>query len=153
MLVGRAPFDGKDDEEIISKINSGEYNSKEPRLLKHSPEVRDLVSKLLQKDLSRRYSAKEALGHPWFEKYGGRSLFSNFKREEIEPYINNLINYSYNSKIQQLVIAFLVHNLPNDDSSINVLKLFRYSLNKTINFIIEEGRYSKERDCYLRHGV
>ena len=132
MLVGRAPFDGKDDEEIISKINSGEYNSKEPRLLKHSPEVRDLVSKLLQKDLSRRYSAKEALGHPWFEKYGGRSLFSNFKREEIEPYINNLINYSYNSKIQQLVIAFLVHNLPNDDSSINVLKLFRY-FNKSGN--------------------
>ena len=132
MLVGRAPFDGKDDEEIISKINSGEYNSKEPRLLKHSPEVRDLVNKLLQKDLSRRYSAKEALGHPWFEKYGGRSLFSNFKREEIEPYINNLINYSYNSKIQQLVIAFLVHNLPNDDSSINVLKLFRY-FNKSGN--------------------
>ena len=132
MLVGRAPFDGKDDEEIISKINSGEYNSKEPRLLKHSPEVRDLVSKLLQKDLSRRYSAKEALGHPWFEKYGGRSLFSNFKREEIEPYINNLINYSFNSKIQQLVIAFLVHNLPNDDSSINVLKLFRY-FNKSGN--------------------
>ena len=132
MLVGRAPFDGKDDEEIISKINSGEYNSKEPRLLKHSPEVRDLVSKLLQKDLSRRYSAKEALGHPWFEKYGGRSLFSNFKREEIEPYINNLINYSFNSKIQQLVIAFLVHNLPNDESSINVLKLFRY-FNKSGN--------------------
>ena len=25
MLVGRAPFDGKDDEEIICKINSGEY--------------------------------------------------------------------------------------------------------------------------------
>ena len=132
MLVGRAPFDGKDDEEIISKINSGEYNSKEPRLLKHSPEVRDLVSKLLQKDLSRRYSAKEALGHPWFEKYGGRSLFSNFKREEIETYINNLINYSFNSKIQQLVIAFLVHNLPNDESSINVLKLFRY-FNKSGN--------------------
>ena len=92
MLVGRAPFDGKDDEEIICKINSGEYNNKEPKLLKHSPEVRDLVSKLLQKDISRRYSAREALSHPWFDKYGGRSLFSNFKREEIEPCINNLLN-------------------------------------------------------------
>ena len=116
MLVGRAPFDGKDDEEIISKINTADYNSKEPKLMKRSPEVRDLVSKLLQKDTSKRYSAREALNHPWFEKYGGRSLFSNFKREEIEPYINNLFNYSFNSKIQQLVIAFLVHNLPNNDS-------------------------------------
>ena len=132
MLVGRAPFDGKDDEEIISKINSANYNSKEPKLLKHSSEVRDLVSKLLQKDTEKRYSAKEALAHPWFEKFGGRSLYSNFKREEIEPYINNLFNYSFNSKIQQLVIAFLVHNLPSDDSSIIVLKLFRY-FNKSGN--------------------
>ena len=132
MLVGRAPFDGKDDEEIILKINSADYNSKEPRLLKHSPEVRDLVSKLLQKDIDKRYSAKEALNHPWFVKFGGRNLFSNFKREEIEPYINNLFNYSYNSKIQQLVIAFLVHNLPSTDSSINILKLFRY-FNKSGN--------------------
>ena len=126
MLVGRAPFDGKDDEEIILKINSADYNSKEPKLMKHSPEVRDLVSKLLQKDTDKRYSAKEAIAHPWFQKYGGRSLYSNFKKEEIEPYINNLFNYYFNSKIQQLVIAFLVHNLPNDDSSIIVLKLFRH---------------------------
>jgi len=126
MLVGRAPFDGKDDEEIICKINSADYNSNEPRLMKHSPEVRDLVSKLLQKDTDKRYSAKEAIAHPWFQKFGGRSLYSNFKREEIEPYINNLFNYSFNSKIQQLVIAFLVHNLPSNDSSTIVLKLFRY---------------------------
>jgi len=126
MLVGRAPFDGKDDEEIILKINSADYNSKEPKLMKHSPEVRDLVSKLLQKDTDKRYSAKEAIAHPWFQKYGGRSLYSNFKKEEIEPYINNLFNYYFNSKIQQLVIAFLVHNLQNDDSSIIVLKLFRH---------------------------
>jgi len=126
MLVGRAPFDGKDDEEIILKINSADYNSKEPKLMKHSPEVRDLVSKLLEKDTDKRYSAKEAIAHPWFQKYGGRSLYSNFKKEEIEPYINKLFNYYFNSKIQQLVIAFLVHNLPNDDSSTIVLKLFRH---------------------------
>ena len=132
MLVGRAPFDGKNDEEIIYKINSADYNSNEPKLLKHSEEVRDLVSKLLIKDMDKRYSAKEALNHPWFVKYGGRNLFSNFNREEIEPYINNLFNYSYKSKIQQLVIAFLVHNLPYNDSSIIVLKLFRY-FNKSGN--------------------
>ena len=125
-LVGRAPFDGKNDKEIIKKIKSVNYNNKEPKLLTHSEEVRDLVDKLLEKDINKRLSAKEALTHPWFEKYGGRSLFSNFKKEEIEPFINNLFNYSFNSKIQQLVIAFLVHNLPSDESSITILKLFRY---------------------------
>ena len=131
-LVGRAPFDGKDDEEIIKKINSIDYNKNEPRLVKHSPEVRDLVSRLLEKNIEKRYSAKEALEHPWFSKYGGRALYSNFDEEEIKPFIDNLINYSFNSKIQQLVIAFLVHNLPNTDSSILILKLFRY-FNKSGN--------------------
>jgi calcium-dependent protein kinase len=131
-LVGRAPFDGKDDEEIIYKINSVDYNKNEPRLVKHSPEVRDLVSKLLEKDTEKRYSAKEALNHPWFKKYGGRALFSNFEEEEIKPYINNLLKYTFNSKIQQLVIAFLVHNLPSTDSSILILKMFRH-FNKSGN--------------------
>ena len=131
-LVGRAPFDGKDDEEIIYKINSVDYNKNEPRLVKHSPEVRDLVSKLLDKDTEKRYSAKEALNHPWFKKYGGRALFSNFEEDEIKPYINNLLKYTFNSKIQQLVIAFLVHNLPSTDSSILILKMFRH-FNKSGN--------------------
>ena len=131
-LVGRAPFDGKDDEEIINKISTVDYNKDEPKLIKHSPEVRDLVSKLLEKDIDKRYSAKEALEHPWFEKYGGRALFSNFNEEEIKPYIDNLLNYSFNSKIQQLVIAFLVHNLPNTESSNLILKIFRH-FNKSGN--------------------
>ena len=131
-LVGRAPFDGKDDEEIIYRINSVDYNKNEPRLVKHSPEVRDLVSHLLDKNVERRYSAKEALNHPWFTKFEGRALFRNFDEEEVKPYINNLLKYSFQSKIQQLVIAFLVHNLPSTDSSVLILKLFRH-FNKSGN--------------------
>ena len=131
-LVGRAPFDGKDDEEIIYRINSVDYNKNEPRLVKHSPEVRDLVSHLLDKNIEKRYSAKEALNHPWFTKFEGRALFRNFEEEEVKPYINNLLKYTFNSKIQQLVIAFLVHNLPSTDSSVLILKLFRH-FNKTGN--------------------
>ena len=36
--------------------------------------------KLLEKDTKKRLSAKEALNHPWFEKFRGRSLFCNFKK-------------------------------------------------------------------------
>ena len=41
------------------------------------------------------------------------------------PFINNLFNFSF-SKIHQLVIAFLVHNLPETESSQKILKLYRY---------------------------
>ena len=134
-LAGFAPFDGDNDEEIIRRIKLGKYNKNDQRYVKHSQEVRDLVSKLLEKNIDKRLSAKEALNHPWFEKYGGRNLFSNFKPEEIRPYIDNLFRYKYNSKLQELVLAFLVHNLANNDQTLIILKMFRY--------------FNKSGDCKL----
>ena len=134
-LAGFAPFDGDNDEEIIRRIKLGKYNKNDQRYVKHSQEVKDLVSKLLEKNIDKRLSAKEALNHPWFEKYGGRNLFCNFKPEEIKPYIDNLFRYKYNSKLQELVLAFLVHNLANNDQTLIILKMFRY--------------FNKSGDCKL----
>ena len=125
-LVGVAPFDGRTDDEIIRSIKIGKYNTNNYRFVEHSEEVKDLVYRLLEKNIEKRYSAKEALNHPWFEKYGGRNLFCNFKQEDIKLYIDNLFNYKYNSKLQELVIAFLVHNLSNNDETLIILKMFRY---------------------------
>ena len=134
-LVGAAPFDGKTDDDIIRKIKIGTYNKSDARYVEHSEEVKDLVSKLLEKNITKRLSAKEALNHPWFDKFGGRKLFCNFKPEEIKPYIENLFNYKYNSKLQELVIAFLVHNLSNNDETLIILKMFRH--------------FNKSGDCKL----
>ena len=134
-LVGAAPFDGKTDEDIIRRIKIGKYNKNDSRYLEHSDEVKDLVNKLLEKDISKRLSAKEALNHPWFTKYGGRKLFCNFLPDDIKPYIENLFNYKYNSKLQELVIAFLVHNLANSDETLIILKMFRH--------------FNKKGDCKL----
>ena len=125
-LTGRAPFDGKNKEEIINSIRIKNLDLKNEKLLQRSPEVIDLVSNLLDKNIDKRLSAKEALNHIWFRRFNGRKLFGNFKEEDIQPYINNLFNYTFHSKIQQLVIAFLVHNLPTTESSRNILKLYRY---------------------------
>ena len=66
-----------------------------------------MIKHLLEKDINKRLSAKEALNHEWFKKFNGRKLFGNFQSKDIQPYI---VNFTFNSKIQQLVIAFLVHN-------------------------------------------
>ena len=134
-LVGTAPFDGKTDNDIIKKIKIGKYNKNDLRFIEHSEEVKDLVNKLLEKNIDKRLSAKEALNHPWFEKFGGRKLFCNYKPEDIRPYIDNLFNYKFNSKLQELVIAFLVHNLSNNDETLIILKMFRH--------------FNKSGDCKL----
>ena len=134
-LVHVAPFDGKTDEEILKRIEIGKYNRTCRRFMEHSEEVRDLVGKLLEKDIDKRLSAKDALKHPCFEKFGGRSLFSNFHPEDAKPYIENLFHYKYNSKLQELVIAFLVHNSGNNDETLIILKIFRH--------------FNKSGDCKL----
>ena len=125
-LVGRPPFDGQNNFEIIHSIRHNNYDENNEKLLSHSPEVRDLISHLLEKDINKRFSAKEALNHVWFKKFDGRKLFRNFEEKDMQPYIDNLFSYSYTSKIQPLVIAFLVHNLPSTESCHDILKLYRY---------------------------
>ena len=125
-LTGVPPFDGETDEDIIHRIKIGKYSKTNKRFLEHSPEVIDLVNSLLERNIEKRLSAKQALEHQWFKKFGGRSLFCNFNKEDIMPYIDNLFQYKYNSKLQELVIAFLVHNLSLTDETLIILKMFRF---------------------------
>ena len=124
-LTKHYPFKGRNEDETIDYIIEKEYDYNNQLLLGYSNEVQDLIKNLLMKDPIKRPSAKEALNHEWFKKFNGRRLFYNFKKEEMSPFMDNLCNFSF-SKIHQLVIAFLVHNLPETESSQKILKLFRY---------------------------
>ena len=124
IIVGKAPFDGENDEEILENIKTGVYDYKNKKLLSTSKECQDLISKLLEVDTKKRLSAKEALNHIFFKNFHGRKLFSNFKMKEIDVYLNNLLNYKFQSKFQQLVLAFIVHNIPFTNETKNILKLF-----------------------------
>ena len=126
LIVGRAPFDGKTDEEIIESIKIGVYNNKHPKLLSKSIETQNLVNSLLERNINKRLSASEALNHSFFTKFNGRSLYSNFTNEEIQIYLDNLLNYKFQSKFQQLVLAFVVHNIPQNKDTKIILKLFRF---------------------------
>ena len=126
LIVGRAPFDGKTDEEIIESIKIGVYNNKHPKLLAKSKETQDLVYSLLERNINKRLSANEALNHNFFTKFNGRALFSNFTNSDIQTYLDNLLNYKFQSKFQQLVLAFVVHNIPQNKETKIILKLFRY---------------------------
>ena len=94
LIVGRAPFDGKDDDEIIENISKGEFNSKHRKLVSASNEVQDLVKKLLEVDPVRRLSSAQALKHPWFTKFKAKSLYNNIEKEKIEMYLNRLMTYT-----------------------------------------------------------
>ena len=126
ILTKKAPFNGNNNDKIEEKIEKGSYDNKNKQLMEYSPEVRDLLNKLLEVDAEKRYSAKQALNHTWFKNYGGRALFTNFNKEELINVINNLFKFKGINKLQELVLAFLVHNSPSTEESLLILKIFRF---------------------------
>jgi calcium-dependent protein kinase len=125
LLFGIPPFDAKEDEEILEKIKIGKYDNYSERFRSASKEARDLVMKLLEYNTAKRYSAKEALQHPFFKKYNAREYLYDVEEEKSHQFIKNIQNYKFETKLQQLVLAFIVHNIKENSEIKQAHRLFR----------------------------
>jgi calcium-dependent protein kinase len=68
MLSGSPPFYGKDNREILKAVQKGVYTLSLKPFIKCSIEVKDLISKLLVKNINKRYTAAMAYNHPWVQQ-------------------------------------------------------------------------------------
>jgi serine/threonine protein kinase len=65
MLCGYPPFNGETDPDIFDAIRRGRYDFPAPAWSDKSEEAKDFVKCLLRMDPRKRFTAREALGHPW----------------------------------------------------------------------------------------
>ena len=125
LLSRKPPFAGENTDEIIEKIKKGSYDLKSHPFDTLSANAKDLIQKLLTKDVNQRISAVEALNHPWFEEQKSKELYNEIINSNIiEKLLTNLKNYKKNSIIQETALAYLVHNFPQMKDVINACKLF-----------------------------
>lgn len=87
LLTGKLLFVGKDQEEVLARINMEEMVL-DNRI---SFQARDLLEKMLKRDPNERISAMDACKHPWIAKYA---------RVYNDNYCNNLNIFSYKSNIE-----------------------------------------------------
>ena len=153
MLSGNPPFKGDNDEEIYQAIKEGKYNFDDEKWDEISGEAKDLIKNLLIKDMNKRYSAKKALTHPWITKHRRNKTLDKNKLNEV---VINLKNYSAKLKLQQLTLAYIVHNLTSkedcdflrevfiifDESGSG--KLTKDQLIKGLNIVLPEEESEKE---------
>ncbi|KAL4401240.1 serine/threonine-protein kinase Gin4 [Malassezia pachydermatis] len=66
LLCGRLPFDDPNIQMLLSKVRSGKFAM--PSHL--DPEVKDLISRMLQTDPKKRATMHEICNHPWFTDHG-----------------------------------------------------------------------------------
>jgi calcium-dependent protein kinase len=108
MLSGQPPFKGENDEEIYQSIKKAKFNFDDEIWDGISSEAKDLIKNLLKKDINERYSAKEALRHPWMTKFKRNK---NIDKKKLNEVVMNLKKFSATLKLQQLALAYIVHNL------------------------------------------
>ena len=124
-IVGHAPFDGCDDEEITGNIQKGIYKKDDKRWKKASKEVKDLIQKLLIYNPKKRLTALQALRHPWFKITDSNILYDNVPKNDIIECIRNLLTYNISSKLEELVLAYIIHNIPRPRQAKSAIKLFK----------------------------
>ena len=113
MLSGKPPFIGENEDEIYESIRNGKYYFYNEKWDEISNDAKDLISHLLTHDIKKRYSAKQALNHPWIIKH---RLNNKIDKEKLKEVVTNFKNYSAKLKLQQLTLAYIVHNLiPKED--------------------------------------
>jgi calcium-dependent protein kinase len=123
LLTNRLPFAGENDDEIISNILHSEYNTF--YLKDFSENTKDLLKKLLERDVNKRINAEDALKHKFFEEFKAKEKFNEIKDEnKISKFINNLKNYKRKSILQETTIAYLVHNCTDLDDVEDANNLF-----------------------------
>ena len=124
-IVGHAPFDGCDDDEITTNIQRGVYRKNDRRWVKASKEVKDLIQKLLTYRPSQRLTAIQALNHPWFNLANSNILYDNVPKRDVIDCIKNLLTYNINNKLEELFLAYIIHNIPRDKEAKSAIKLFK----------------------------
>ena len=65
-MCGYLPFQGQSRNEVFHKIVHGKYHFNHAEFKYASAEAKDLICRLLETDHKKRYSASQALQHPFF---------------------------------------------------------------------------------------
>jgi len=109
-MCGYLPFQGDTRNEVFYKIVNGKYHFNHSEFNYCSNESKDLITKLLEVDPAKRYSAKEALEHPFFKR--------NLKKEVTAAKteggglnmntINRLRSFRGQSKLKRAAMTMMV---------------------------------------------
>lgn len=111
LLCGRPPFKGKSNPEIIKSVMKGEYNFDYPAFESASDEVKEFISRCLEKDVSKRFSAADAYDHAWIQKQWEETV-KDFVIPEDVP--QNIQNFMHAVNFKKTAITFIASRIPED---------------------------------------
>jgi len=108
LLSGSQPFAGTSEYEVYQKIKRGVYTMTGHRWEAVTKTAKDLVKNMMLYDPSQRYSALEALNHPWIQ---GTASKEKIPSDETKSLLGDLRSFSAQHKLQQAALTYIVSQL------------------------------------------
>ncbi|OMJ67989.1 hypothetical protein SteCoe_34693 [Stentor coeruleus] len=121
LLCGYPPFGGNTDQEILKKVSIGRFSFPSPEWDEVSFEAKDLIEKLLNTDLTRRYDARQALAHSWIANASTLPL----NRANASQLLHNLKNFRSEQMLKKATIGFITSQLATKNEREEMMELFR----------------------------
>lgn len=121
LLSGNPPFEGKDDDEVLRQVVKGKFSLSTPEWHEISDEAKDLIRSLLKYNPEERISAAEALKDPWIVKYLDIEK-KNLPKLSLANFVEHV---SSKTKLQQMTVAYLVHQTSINENIRNLRDIFK----------------------------
>ncbi|CAG9310554.1 unnamed protein product [Blepharisma stoltei] len=121
MLCGHPPFNGTSEEQIFKKISRGVFPFKGNEWAVVSREAKNLIKKMLTKDISKRCSAEEAFQDPWVQERVQGLVADRLIDENV---LLNLVQFRTRNKLQQATMAFIASHFVSNQEIEGLRKMF-----------------------------
>jgi calcium-dependent protein kinase len=117
MLSGYPPFDGDSDREILEAVKSSQLKFNDPVWDAISSEAKDLLTHLLDRNPTSRFTSQQVLAHPWF------TLFQHSPQLPGQIDLNQLRVYQSSVKFRKAVLNYMATQCTSDEIS-EIVNLF-----------------------------
>jgi serine/threonine protein kinase len=138
LLSGQFPFEGKTEQQIISKIIEAKLEFNDEHFNNISEEAKELIRKCLQYQPNKRITLPQVLNHKFFDEIQESLMFTE---EEIKK-LKHLKEISKKTKFYQLVLTNLSYNF-SDNKLLDKLNSLYNKIDKNSDYKITKAELSE----------
>ena len=148
LLSGKFPFDGKTEDEIFNNIETQKLYLDIPELKNISVDCKDLISKLLERDVTKRLSANKALEHNFFKTgIKMKKIVGGMEKKQTEQVLNDWIKLqkgrgSNAGLFKKAVLAYMAFNFVEKEEEKKMKNLFYKMSGGNKNFLITKENFA-----------